>query len=273
VRARWTQLAELFCRTSEVSAEWSRGSEDLLLAQLERHRCRDILDLACGVGDPSLRLAARFPDARVVAVDFVDEMLLEVQRRAAASGLRNVRVQTADMLALPFAAGSFDTVTCRFGIQYYDDEVKRRILAEAARVLSPRGVIAVVDWGVQGHGLLKDFYMSVLSQYPETAHANDAATAFNLIDDLAFAHLLREADFNDVKHDYPEVRWRWSGSPKSLWQHVTVLAPQLTEILSRIAPALADEIDGRIVDGLARFVRGSSVIIPVRNVALSGVRN
>jgi ubiquinone/menaquinone biosynthesis C-methylase UbiE len=273
VHERWTVLAKLFCAASERAAPWSKASEDLLLGGLTGHACRDVLDLACGVGDPALRLASEFPEARIVALDFVEEMTREVERRANAAKLTNIQTRVSDMLNLPFADGSFDTVTSRFGFQYYDREIKRRALGEAARVLAPGGKMVIVDWGVEGHGPLKSFYMDVLSQYRETAHANDAATAFSLQDDASFAALVREVGFESVKHGYPEVHWQWSGSPSSLWEIVMALAPQLTEIMAGLPPKLRAEIHERIVHGLGKYMQGSGIIMPVRHVLVTGVRS
>jgi ubiquinone/menaquinone biosynthesis C-methylase UbiE len=272
IRARWKQLASAFCTSSTVASEWSRASEDLLIARLGQRVPNNIIDLACGVGDPTIRLAAEYPQARVVGVDFVDEMLVELARRAEASGLMNVEARTADLLGLPFADGEFDTVTARFGIQYYSDEIKARVLSEAARVSRPGAVAVFVDWGVEGHGPLKDFYMDVLSRYEQTAHANDASTPFVLKTDAELAALVEAAGFRHVEHGYPEVRWHWAGSPAALWDLVVKLAPQLVRLMSELEPKLAREINARITAGLSKYSTGAGVTMPVRNVIVSGVR-
>jgi SAM-dependent methyltransferase len=46
--------------------------------------------------------------------------------------------------ALPFPAGSFDAVTCQFGLMFFDDRVAA--LKEMWRVLRPGGHLAVAVW-------------------------------------------------------------------------------------------------------------------------------
>lgn len=105
-----------------------------------------VLDLASGVGEPALTIARRVgPEGRVVATDMVSEMLAGTERRAREAGLDNVTCQVADMEALAFDDGSFDRVTCRFGIMFVPDPAKA--LAETFRVLKPGGRTAWMVWG------------------------------------------------------------------------------------------------------------------------------
>ena len=78
-----------------------------------------VLDIACGSGGPALSIARAVGDGgHVTATDFVTEMFEIVEREAKAEGLTNISVQQADATDLPFDDGSFDVVTCRFGIMF-----------------------------------------------------------------------------------------------------------------------------------------------------------
>ncbi len=63
---------------------------------------QDILELGCGWGSLTLWMAARYPSARITAVSNSASQREFITRRAAARGLGNVRVLTAD-------ANQFDT--------------------------------------------------------------------------------------------------------------------------------------------------------------------
>ena len=81
-------------------------------AQLEDGQ--DVLELGCGWGSLSLFMAARYPGSRVVAVSNSAPQRRFIEARAAARGLTNLRVHTADMNAFdPAVAGlgeAFDRV-------------------------------------------------------------------------------------------------------------------------------------------------------------------
>lgn len=99
------------------------------------------LDVATGAGHMALAFAPHV--AHVIASDVTSEMLTETARLAASRGLTNVETAPADAEALPFAAASFDLVSCRIAPHHFTNIP--RFVAEAVRVLKPGGTFALVD--------------------------------------------------------------------------------------------------------------------------------
>jgi ubiquinone/menaquinone biosynthesis C-methylase UbiE len=105
-----------------------------------------VLDLASGVGEPALQAARRVgPTGRVVATDVSARMLEALQGRARAAGLPKLEVRVTAMERLPFDDGSFDAVTCRYGLMYATDI--DAVARECLRVLRPGGRLATLVWG------------------------------------------------------------------------------------------------------------------------------
>jgi len=69
----------------------------------------DILELGCGWGSLTLYLAARFPESRITAVSNSKSQKAFIDRRAAAEGLSNVTIITADMNDFN-APGTYDRI-------------------------------------------------------------------------------------------------------------------------------------------------------------------
>jgi len=89
-----------------------------------------ILDLACGPGTLSRRLALQVsPGGEVVGVDLAPGMI-EVAR---AAQIPNARFEVMDIERLTFADGSFDAAVCGHGLQFAPDLAAA--LREARRVL------------------------------------------------------------------------------------------------------------------------------------------
>ncbi len=102
-----------------------------------------VLELACGTGIATERLRAALPeDVEIVATD-LNEAMLDLARDKRGD-LPKVRYQVADALDLPFGDGSFDAVTCQFGVMFFPD--KAAGAREAARVLKPGGTYAFNVW-------------------------------------------------------------------------------------------------------------------------------
>ncbi|HET7711425.1 MAG TPA: class I SAM-dependent methyltransferase, partial [Thermoanaerobaculia bacterium] len=86
-----------------------------------------ILDVGCGTGEITGRLAEAFPDAEFLGID-LEEQHLERARRRCAGYADRVRFQKGDAQSLPLVDQSFDLVVCRHVLQAVADP--RQVLAE-----------------------------------------------------------------------------------------------------------------------------------------------
>jgi len=146
-RDAWARRAAAWERTAKGSETSSAAYDDALIDGAGVAPGQRVLDLAAGMGDPTIAIAERIGEAgRVVALDQSPEMLAGARRRAADRDLLNVATLASDMTALPFADATFDAVTCRFGLMFPPD--RRAAAAEARRVLRPGAKAAFLVWGV-----------------------------------------------------------------------------------------------------------------------------
>ncbi len=167
-----------------------------------------VLDLACGTGDLTRRLARRRETALLVACDRNEAMLRRGRERLEDAGHTGVRPVCADAEALPFPDGSFDAVIIGFGLR----NVTRpdRALAEMHRVLAPAGRAVVLEFSRLRPRLLRPLYdlysFGVLPRLG-AAVAGDAASYRYLAESIrrhpdqeTLAGMMRSAGFADVVH-------------------------------------------------------------------------
>jgi SAM-dependent methyltransferase len=103
-----------------------------------------VLDVACGIGEPTLAVARQYPGARVLGID-TDEAALEVARsRAVDERLGNVEFQTMSLEELDLAAASVGAALSRLGILLFGDQVAGA--RELARVLAPGAPFSLALW-------------------------------------------------------------------------------------------------------------------------------
>jgi ubiquinone/menaquinone biosynthesis C-methylase UbiE len=103
-----------------------------------------VLDLGCGAGIDAILAAQRTgPAGRVLALDFLPEMLERTAAAAAEAGLGNVEPLESDMEAIALPDASVDHVISNGVINLAPR--KARVLAECARVLRPGGKLTVSD--------------------------------------------------------------------------------------------------------------------------------
>ncbi|MFF8092415.1 class I SAM-dependent methyltransferase [Streptomyces sp. NPDC016675] len=149
----------------------SRGGEPRAAAAAEAvltlvpPRARSLLDVACGTGIVTRRLAAGRDGIRVTGADLAPAMA-----RYAAARLPGA-VVLADSRRLPFRSGEFDAVSSVWLLHLVGgaDEV-RAVVGECARVLRPGGVyVTTVDKGAS-HNVGSDIDAVLASRPPSTAH-------------------------------------------------------------------------------------------------------
>jgi ubiquinone/menaquinone biosynthesis C-methylase UbiE len=118
------RLLERFLRRIEEAAE-SIGA-------------RSVLDVGCGEGVVTERLARLLPSAQILGVDADDTRLGQEWQRRSAS---NLSFQTGSAYELPFAAGSFELVCALEVLEHL--ERPRDALAEMSRVASRALLLSV----------------------------------------------------------------------------------------------------------------------------------
>lgn len=99
-----------------------------------------ILDLCTGTGDLAVILKEKYPDAKVIGVDFSEKML-DIARKKNP----NIEFLEADCSQLPFESESFDLCVISFGLRNVEDLEK--VVKEIYRVLKKDGVFINLDLG------------------------------------------------------------------------------------------------------------------------------
>ena len=102
----------------------------------------DILIAGCGTGRETALTAFRYPDARVVAIDFSETSLDYAQERCAAAGISNVELRLLDLHRIADLCLSFDFIACSGVLHHLPDPEAG--WAALAAVLKPGGVMQVM---------------------------------------------------------------------------------------------------------------------------------
>ena len=125
----------LLSTASFLSGHLAMGDRMFRKRRFDLRGCKRILDVGSGAGQIAKHLL-RYADhdASLTCFDLSFEMLRRARGRLKSSVPRHV---VADLTRLPFADGSFDTVTCGYVLEHLPDP--RPGLIELSRVLVPGG--------------------------------------------------------------------------------------------------------------------------------------
>jgi ubiquinone/menaquinone biosynthesis C-methylase UbiE len=149
------------------------GKEALeLLENLPIQSGQHILDLACGIGFFTHRLAQKLEGrGSIVAVDLSPGMLQRNQENAASQGLSNITFVEADALSFlsKVTSNSIDGVVCGWGICYMNHS---KFLQEIERVVKPGGFMGLIENKANSLKEVSDLFTKVLLDYPKALIKN-----------------------------------------------------------------------------------------------------
>jgi SAM-dependent methyltransferase len=127
---------------------WQRQLEpahDLLLSAVDLQPGDDVLDVACGSGALTMRLATiAGSNGSVLATDLSPKMTAATAAQAADTGVGNVRTLCCDAEQLDFE-GEFDVALCSLGLMYVPDPPAA--IDGLRRSLRPGGRVGLLVWG------------------------------------------------------------------------------------------------------------------------------
>ena len=103
-----------------------------------------ILDIGCGFGDTTQRIAGMVgPEGEVVGVDAARQFIEIARREAEQAGVRNARFDVADVQVADLG-GPYDVAFAQFGTMFFDNPVVA--LRNVRRALAPGGQLVIVVW-------------------------------------------------------------------------------------------------------------------------------
>jgi arsenite methyltransferase len=200
-------------------------------AVAELHPGETVLDLGSGGGIDVLLSAKRVgPTGKAYGLDMTDEMLALAQENKRRAGATNVEFLRGEIESIPLPDASVDVIISNCVINLSGD--KRRVLAEAFRVLKPGGRFAVSDVVVRGDP-------------PEAVRKSMelwVGCVAGALEEQEFLTLLREVGFEN-----PSIE------PTRVYEAADAMAFLAGTGLD--AETLAAEIDGRFMGAFVRATK------------------
>lgn len=93
-----------------------------------------ILDIGCGGGHFTLKLAEQFPKAQVKGIDISSQAIEFAQKHLQARSLKNIRFETSPSSHLPFDSNSYDIVTSTLVYHHLEDSQLINLLKNSYRI-------------------------------------------------------------------------------------------------------------------------------------------
>ncbi|OPY59644.1 MAG: Demethylrebeccamycin-D-glucose O-methyltransferase [Syntrophorhabdaceae bacterium PtaU1.Bin034] len=223
-----------------------------------------VLDVACGIGIPSLVAAARVaPAGTVVGIDITPGMVEQAKARAAGKGLGNVSFQEGDAEDLPFPDEKFDVVLCNMGLIHMPDRGKA--LKEMRRVLKKGGTVSLSVWSTPDRTAALGITAKIVAELCPSVIVPGTPSWFDLAEKGVLKKAFARAGFTETHIDkvsnFLEI-----GDGEAYWQMALGISGKVQMLLQSIPPGTAKIIKERAMAGAERFRAGNTIRIPMEEV-------
>jgi ubiquinone/menaquinone biosynthesis C-methylase UbiE len=251
------------------SAAMGRGVTDALVQYANPQPGMKVLDLASGTGEPAISLASKVGgEGHVTALDLSAELLQIADQRAQARELKNFSTRQGDVHDLPFRDHSFDLVTCRFGVMFFDDSLKS--LQETCRVLKPGARACFLAWG--------PFEQPYWSSTMAIAHkyaggplmAVGGADMFRFAAPGSLSAALKQAGFAEIDEETRTLPWTWPGPVEEVWEYAQAVSTPFRPLLDRVPADRWDAMNAEVHSAIRQYVKGDKVEFGVVVIMASG---
>src|SRR5437879_7921958 len=244
-------------------ATFTHGATEAILEAAHLRPGMRVLDLASGVGDPALSIAAEVaPSGRVTATDLGPRMMSLAEELARKRGFTNIEFREASAESLLFRGESYDVLTCRFGVMFFPDLAKA--LRECFRVLKPGGRAAFVAWGKREQPFFTTTAGVILKYVPAPPPAPDpdGPSLFMFGERDRLRRALAAVGFSNVHEEDRVVAGRWPLSVEEYWEQFSEVAAPFRPLIAQLTPEKMTQAQLEILASLRKFWNGKELNMP-----------
>lgn len=221
-----------------------------------------VLDICCGTGVVTAAAAGR--GAEATGVDFSAAML---DRARHAHG--HLRFDAGDAEALAYADASFDAVVSNFGIHHIAHS--DRAMAEARRVLRPRGRLAITNWAAPAENIAWRLLFDAIGAHGNLQAASAPPSGGNLQTRQAALQLLVEAGFGECQAEIVRREWLVA-EPRDILSALARGTVRTAALINAQCPEARPTIEAAVAAAAAPYRRDGCYAVPIVAILASGTR-
>jgi ubiquinone/menaquinone biosynthesis C-methylase UbiE len=259
IRAWDGPLYERFVRFREIVTTGLGAHGEAALRRHAPAAGARVLDIGCGFGDTTLRLAGLVgPDGEAVGVDAAPRFVSDAIAEAESAGARNARFLVADVQDGLGGESDFDLAFSRFGTMFFANPVAA--LRNVRGALVPGGKLVMVVWRRREDNDWLYRAQTIVEQIVERPAEYDEPTCgpgpFSMANADTTSEILLSAGFADVtlrRCESPIVIGRDLDEALAI---VKALGPagEILRLAGERAVPLYGQVDVALRDGLSDFV-------------------
>lgn len=231
-RRAWASVADGWQRRNELLTRGAAPVTEKIIDLARIASGHHVLDIASGVGEPSLTIAKHVgASGRVIGTDLTEEMLTHARRKAVLQNIGQIEYHCVDGDTLDFPAASFDAVTCRWGLMFMPDPVACLRLAHG--VMKEGAHLAVACWDTPDKNPFVSLLIQELSKHMDVPRPPPGAPGiFALADPQRLQQVIEAAGFHNVELASVEINVVEVEDGRAYWEAMSDLAAPVMTLVN-----------------------------------------
>ena len=250
-------LYDCFVRFREIVTTGLGAHGDAALRVLAPQAGQRVLDIGCGFGDTTQRIAELVgPDGEAVGIDAAPRFIESARAEAEQAGVGSARFLVADVQSQPLE-GAFDLAFSRFGTMFFASPVAA--LRNARRALVPGARLAMVvwrrrldnDWVYRAQTIVEQ----IVSRPEEYDEPTCGPGPFSMADADTTSDILRHAGFGDIALRRCDIPITIGRDMDEAVEFVMALGPagEILRLAGDRAAHLHGDVDAALREGLGEY--------------------
>jgi ubiquinone/menaquinone biosynthesis C-methylase UbiE len=267
-------LFDVWMEYRDIVAEGLRDHGEAALSANPPHEGDRVLDIGCGLGDTTIRLAALVGDeGHARGVDVAERMIETAIAEAADAGIENVSFATRDIELTSFD-DVFDYAFSRMGTMFFANPVAA--LRNVREALVPGGLLNMVVWRRKLDNEFMHRAESVVAEFLEEPEESDAPRCgpgpFSMANADTVTDVLKHAGYEDIRLARQDLPYKIGNDLEHAVAFNMALGPA-AEVL-RMWGDRVDDITPKIADDLRKALAdyvldGGAVVAPASTWAVT----
>ncbi|TYL39721.1 methyltransferase type 11 [Natronococcus pandeyae] len=247
-----------------IFAPWA----DRLIETGEIHEGDRVLDVACGTGIVSRRVASRVgTSGSIVGLDSNEEMLA-VAAEAAVDTQPSIEWRQGDATDLPFSDEGFDVVCCQQALQFFDEP--GAAVGEMRRVLEPDGRVTLSVWRSLDYQPAYVVLADALERHIGDEAGEMMRSPFPPWDGEGLRTLVHDAGFDDVSVTIEIGSVRYPSVAEFVRREAA--SSPLANSIAAVEQEVRDELIREVEDALHAYIDDEGIVSPMESYVVTAER-
>ncbi len=266
----WNKFSPGWKKWDDFTMNFLKPMGDAIIVELDIKEDDQVLDVACGTGEPGLTIATLATKGKVVGTDLASQMLEIAKENAGNKHILNYETRACDVCELPFSENAFNKISCRMGFMFFPD--MQIASDEMYRVLKAGGKMATSVWGASGKNLWITNTLGVINKNMNLQPPPPGAPGmFRCAGDGLIRSLMEKSGFKNIKEQEVNGKLVYKDF-EHMWQMMNEVVAPVVAALSKATDEMRQKIKNEVQQNSQQYQTSKGLELDYGALVISGAK-